>query len=175
MKCKTMSCKIKTNKAMYLGDPCYVLADDLYQQWGEQRNWKDGVIKAGDSEWCAGGTAFGDGCYYDNDSDTEYGVDAGVLGLVPLEIIDDEDCAIRLGRVIEEAGEYEFEDEDGYFTITTPSGKVITIDTDADYDEDFECCHDCCNCPHYDNCGDADSYDEEDCEDEDEEYDEEDD
>jgi len=58
----------------YLGDICYVL-DDL-------------VNNKTDNEWfMVDGTAYGDGCYYSNDN-REFGVDAGVIGIVPLSMCD---------------------------------------------------------------------------------------
>ena len=79
--------KIKSNK-FYIGDICYVLNDDLYQNiWGGKYDFRDGVIDFGINQVLVHGTAYGDGCYSDNKGNT-YGVDAGVIGVVPEELID---------------------------------------------------------------------------------------
>lgn len=79
--------KIKSNR-FYIGDICYVLNDDLYQDiWGGKYNFKDGIIDFGINQVLVHGTAYGDGCYEDNKGNT-YGVDAGVIGIVPEELID---------------------------------------------------------------------------------------
>lgn len=79
--------KIKSNR-FYIGDICYVLNDDLYQDiWGNKYNFKDGIIDFGINQVLVHGTAYGDGCYEDNKGNTYY-VDAGVIGIVPEELID---------------------------------------------------------------------------------------
>lgn len=140
-----MDCKIKTSKGMYIGDPCYVLKDEDYDQWCDQLEYEDGVINIGDLQWCAAGTANGDGEYCDNDSDALYGVDSGSIGLVPLELVEDMERAKTLGRVIEVPGEYYFDrDEQGTFLIRTPDNKWVNIATgydeleDEDWDEEGE-------------------------------------
>lgn len=79
--------KIKSNK-FYVGDICYVLNEDLYQNiWGGKYDFKDGVIDFGANQVLVHGTRYGDGCYEDNQGNT-YSVDAGVIGVVPEELID---------------------------------------------------------------------------------------
>lgn len=79
--------KIKSNK-FYIGDICYVLNDNNYAGiWGYKYDFKDGIIDCGINQVLVHGTAYGDGCYEDNKGNT-YGVDAGVIGVVPEELID---------------------------------------------------------------------------------------
>ncbi len=130
--------KVKSNKGFYLGDVCYVLSEDVYDQvWGEENNYEDGIIEVPGTDCCFGvaSTAYGDGGYYDGESH-EYGVDAGVIGLVPLELVEKED-GLEFGRVFGEIGTAEFEADEGKFFVTLPSGKIVIIDTKGE-DEVYE-------------------------------------
>lgn len=77
-------------------DPCYAIPEGRWHEWLEIT----GLFKKGgdinlrilsgklDGKMCLGiGTAYGDGVYYDQYGH-EYGVDAGLIGLVPKEIAD---------------------------------------------------------------------------------------
>lgn len=130
--------KVMSNKGFYLGDVCYVLGEDVYYQvWGKENNYEDGIIEVEGTgfRFAVSSTAFGDGTYYDGEGH-EYGVDAGVIGLVPLELVEKED-GLELGRVFEEHGTAEFEADDGKFFVTLPSGRIVIIDTKGD-DEVYE-------------------------------------
>jgi hypothetical protein len=68
----------------YIGDPCYVLDDEIYDAI---------VIGSGEGFFTNGthtigffGTAYGDGCYRGTNGKT-YGVDAGIIGIVPAELM----------------------------------------------------------------------------------------
>lgn len=130
---------IKSSKGFYIGDICYALNDDLYHKvWGAA-DYKDGKYadpKTG-AEFAVAGTAYGDGEYQDNHGN-RYPVDAGVIGLVPLELVEEEGYA-DLGHVEETPGEATFEAHGGHFTITLPGDKVILINTeDEGTEEDDE-------------------------------------
>lgn len=130
MEDKTTIGNITSEKGFYIGDVCYVLADDLYYRfWGDTCNFEDGCITDPDTgfQFAVAGTAYGDGCYADNYGNI-YGVDAGVIGLVPLELVKDSDTDSD-GLVIREPGSAHFEASGGKFKITLPSGKVFLIDT----------------------------------------------
>ena len=135
-----MEAVVKSGKGFYVGDVCYVLGDQIYHgEWGRMHGYKDGVWedpKTGFS-FAVAGTAYGDGSYFDGEGH-EYGVDAGVIGVVPLELVEKDlsDC----GRVFLGGGEAEFEAEDGVFTVVLPDGKIVVIDTreeEEDEDEDW--------------------------------------
>lgn len=72
----------------YVGDPCYVVAD---KDWGKLLDkfnfFEDNSFEYHDEQCWAAGTAYGDGCFEDN-FDREYGVDAGLLGIVPVSACD---------------------------------------------------------------------------------------
>ena len=134
-----MEAIVKSGKGFYVGDVCYVLGDRIYhEEWGRMHGYKDGVWedpKSGFS-FAVAGTAYGDGSYFDGEGH-EYGVDAGVIGLVPLELVEKDlrDC----GCVFLGGGEAEFEAEDGVFTVVLPDGKIVVIDTREEEEEDEEC------------------------------------
>ena len=77
-------------KTVFIGDICYALDDEIYhEKWGKGLNWEDGEIRTHGNGNCGpvcavvGSTAYGDGCYKGSDG-IEYGVDAGVIGVVNL-------------------------------------------------------------------------------------------
>ena len=79
----------------FLGDPCYTAgkADEAWQQWVDVadtssdgfRNPICGATYNG-LPIVASSTAYGDGCYTGNNG-VEYGVDAGMIGVVPEEVV----------------------------------------------------------------------------------------
>lgn len=80
---------IESKTGFYIGDICYVLPHDIYNNiWGGN-NYEDGTYEANGNRFCMGSTEFGDGLYYDQFGHS-YGVDAGVIGCVPFELLDQE-------------------------------------------------------------------------------------
>lgn len=125
---------IKSNKGFYVGDICYALNDDIYSGiWGKW-GYCDGKYSTPDGfAFAVAGTAYGDGEYIDQKGRL-YGVDAGVIGIVPLELLDKH--YNFGGHIFEGAGEAIFEAEKGFFSITLPNGEAIAINTnDEDFDE----------------------------------------
>lgn len=74
-----------------VGDPCYSIPNEMWMAWLEQadytQNDRNHVLVASVNGHLAVGvsTAFGDGEYFDQNGNT-YPVDAGLLGLVPIEV-----------------------------------------------------------------------------------------
>lgn len=128
-----------TQKGFYIGDICYALDDDTYDTvWGGA-NYVDGKYDVNGYSFIVGSTAYGDGEYTDQHSNV-YGVDAGNIGIVPLELCtgDSEDNLKRLGNVLYTTGVATFECENGIFDIVTPN-ETIHIDTAGSaYDDDDE-------------------------------------
>lgn len=119
---------MKSNKGFYVGDICYVLSDDIYTNfWGKKHKYADGVFEIDGFSFAVDSTAYGDGVYFDN-ACHKYPVDAGVIGLVPLELIGKED-GLQFGTVFDVPGEAEFKCKDGVFDITLPDGYVVHINT----------------------------------------------
>ena len=69
----------------WLGDPCYVIKDEMWIDWLEScdyENQKHLIGKTPDGYFAIGfNTAHGDGVYQDQFGN-DYGVDAGLIGLV---------------------------------------------------------------------------------------------
>lgn len=122
---------IESDKGFYIGDPCYVLSENVYSNiWGDRYCFKDGKITDPTSgfSFAAEGTAYGDGSYFDEDNN-EYSVDSGTLALIPLELVE-KHKNLYLGRTIEEQGEASMDVTQGKFRFDMPSGLIIEIDTD---------------------------------------------
>ena len=80
--------KTKTSFAVpagryYLGDPCYVIRDEDWMPLLNSCDYFNQPIgEVGGFKILAFGTKHGDGCYQDQHGN-EFGVDAGLIGLVP--------------------------------------------------------------------------------------------
>ena len=154
-----VSTELHSKKGFYVGDICYVLDDPIYHGiWGDKHDFEDGLIETEFGNFAVASTAYGDGEYYDEYGHS-YGVDAGVLGIVPWEILekqekfrkeyshygsDDISILNGLGHFFEgtEADFYATGRsrnglEDGLFEITI-GGKSITIHTGEDEEEEDE-------------------------------------
>jgi hypothetical protein len=115
-----------------IGDPCYAVPDKDWIPLLETCNYFEspiGYVKDGMQKFpvLAFGTKWGDGCYRGTDGN-EYGVDAGLLGLVPVELLED-----LSGHEVVNFSKDTLCIDDG-------SGKLkfghITIDTDPADEED---------------------------------------
>lgn len=125
-----ITAEIRSEKGFYIGDICYVLGERLYHGvWGDKYGFNDGTFTDPETglQVAVAGTAYGDGTYTGSDG-TEYPVDAGNIGLVPLELVGDE-SGLEEGKVVHAPGTATFQAEDGVFEINLPDGQTITIDT----------------------------------------------
>jgi len=128
---------IKTDtKRVWIGDPCYVIQDEL---WGDvcdqvfKGNNEVGHIitvnyNGKDLSFIQCGTLYGDGCY-PSSSGFEYGVDAGCLAIVSEELVDrDSVLDNKLGKYFDiESGSISLQ-TDGNGTFVFRDGeKVIEI------------------------------------------------
>lgn len=124
----------------FVGDPCYTAGkdDQAWQKWCS-------VSDGGDGETLAATynglpviglhTAHGDGVYYDKEG-REYGVDAGLIGAVPEELIKKMDISDE-----DLKGSGHWVDVDGQFTMRHELGGMLSIgtvriDTDPEEPED---------------------------------------
>lgn len=151
-----MKVRLKNIKGLYIGDICYALEEDVYNNvWGKE-DYADGKFKTDNGlEFAVGSTAFGDGSYYGTGG-TMYAVDAGVIGVVDLRLATrySHEELEELGRIIPDADEVVFYTEDGYFEIKvykdneqTHDIEIFTSDEedededeyheDDDYDEEY--------------------------------------
>lgn len=138
---------------LFVGDICYALKDDIYRSvWGDKLGYEDGLIRINgkDGEICAvvGGTAYGDGSYKGTDG-TEFGVDAGVIGVTSSKYFDKE-VDSELGKIVEVPGgkaRVHFVDNYGDFDIEIRDieGNVlyhVEIFT-GENEEEEDCCPYC--------------------------------
>lgn len=130
----------------WIGDPCYVIGNDN-DDWGlildevgyfglyESEGWDNGLFEHKGKPCWAHGTAYGDGSYDLIDAKGKYlgtlGVDAGLLSVVPVHVIDSDNAT--------HAGVYvTFKDD---FTCSYVDGKfnfgALTVSTGWDNDDDF--------------------------------------
>ena len=127
----------------YIGDPCYVINKDWLDVL-EQNSYFDDDIqeqKVKGFDVAIGATKHGDGLYSDNFFN-EYGVDAGLIGIVPKELIpyvNDDDEAEKM--IANGAGYLYYFDkpfsvyiDDGYYEFGNI--KIDTEDWDEEFDED---------------------------------------
>lgn len=93
-----------------LGDPCYAVPGEDWMPWLAAAKHRAtvsdsnvvGLLAAVPSSgaWVVGfRTGYGDGVYYDTDGN-EYGVDAGMIGLVPQRIARDRTPSAGGGRLV---------------------------------------------------------------------------
>ena len=118
----------------YVGDPCYVLSDDIYYGiWDDKYNFEDGIIDCGNGlSFLVHGTAYGDGNYQGTNG-AEYGVDSGTLAVIPMDLVAKLD-GVQFGSV--EASKTAWLDyNNGTFDITLDNGSFSII-TSEDEEED---------------------------------------
>lgn len=71
----------------FIGDPCYVLEDDIYDKVTENFDFdKSYTIEINGHTIFMHGTAYGDGSYKDG-SNRSYSVDSGLISIMPMELI----------------------------------------------------------------------------------------
>lgn len=137
---KEVAAEVTSKKGFYVGDLCYVLADDLYYDvWGGKYGYRSCVFTDPDTglRVAVADTAFGDGCYIGSDG-TKFPVDAGNIGVVPLELVTKE-LGLEDGKVTKTPGSARFMAENGQFKIELPDGKfILTLHIDTSYESDYD-------------------------------------
>lgn len=121
----------------YVGDPCYTAGqdDNAWQKWCNAVPDNGELLAATYNGFPVIGlhTAHGDGTYNDSDG-YEYGVDAGMIGIVPVELIEKMGVQVDssdYGRIVEFTEETQLvRHSDGVLEI----GPIV-IDTDPSEDE----------------------------------------
>ena len=128
----------------YIGDPCYVIAEDRWSDFcdasyppGAGVNARGIAVTEFDGHpMYAHGTAYGDGSYLGSDG-VSYGVDAGMLSVVPIALVSDMSEAKRLGSIVTFNHDFKADRDDEYIfhfdDIDIPTG-----DTDEEDDESFD-------------------------------------
>lgn len=131
----------------FLGDPCYSVPSHLWMDLLSSAEFfytnPIGTVStpAGTFSVLAFGTAYGDGLYRGSDG-YSYPVDAGLIGLTPVELIDANTTAMKadgqlrtdLGKIIEFGRDIVCSGEGGVMTFGD-----ITINTKDENEEDDTC------------------------------------
>ena len=128
-----MKTKIPAGK-YYLGDPCYMVPDD---EWHDLlytcQTFQEpvGTLRDGTKIYALP-TAYGDGQYTGSDG-FSYGVDAGLIGLVPvgIKLDDDSKQCLDLVNIVEFLTDTVMYDDNGVLTF----GHIV-IDTAYTYGDD---------------------------------------
>ena len=139
---KNKSFKINVKNGFYIGDLCYALNKQIYDEvWGGN-NYEDGRYTDPETkaEFAMVGTAFGDG-EYDSSDGVAFPVDAGIIGVADLAICDGN---TSFGKVVPNySGAVLIRYENGTITVSWKPDKyysfieIYTCDGE-DYDEDEE-------------------------------------
>lgn len=124
----------------YIGDICYFLKEQTYDRIFGGTHYESGLYtrKSDGAVFMVDGTSYGDGLYKGSDN-YEYGVDAGVIGIVSRALgpVNDEDMYGGTFNTFKEPVEVKF--GGGVFRFNSPS-KYLIIDTAGDTynsDEDW--------------------------------------
>lgn len=127
----------------WVGDPCYAVdSQELWMEFlGASGFFQTSVVaRVGDKMIAAVGTAYGDGCYLGSDG-YEYGVDAGLLGVVPVADWAKDPGDLMTKVVFEEPFEVSTDGENVLIgTILIPTGDEDEDDEyawDGDDDDEF--------------------------------------
>ena len=125
--------EVKSSKGIYVGDPCYVVYDDVYDEvWGDKYGYDDGVIKSSKGTFVVHGTCYGDGCY---GFSYRFPVDSGSIAIVPGELIDEKKVAAyngginALGHFFDTANWAAMSYRDGTYKIDLNNKDSFLIDT----------------------------------------------
>ena len=120
----------------YIGDPCYAFNREDWEELLESTDYFQNAnpFELRGRSFVAFNTDFGDGDYKGSDG-FNYGVDAGLIGAIPIELVDKEKLAdivkFKLGRIVEF--------DSSFYVSTNGEGLLcfgdIEIDTAA-YDEE---------------------------------------
>ena len=122
----------------FIGDPCYVF-DKKWSGGAVDRGICDVILDGGEQvfegrEFYAHFTAYGDGVYPGSNG-FAYGVDAGLLGAIPVELIE-EQPGPEDGTIIDAPKGLDCDEVNGVFTFHAWGGERITINTSGESDEE---------------------------------------
>jgi hypothetical protein len=111
-----MQATLKAGK-YYVGDPCYIFDKSWDKIIQDTSCFTNDIQFIEGEQVLIGGTAYGDGSYVDNNG-FEYGVDAGVIGILPVSLFDLDrryDGEKMLGNIITFDNDFEATIENGIF------------------------------------------------------------
>jgi len=118
----------------FVGDPCYAVPDDRWMEWLEAADYTNGhrfLLAELDGYPVLGvGTAYGDGAYPGTDGNT-YPVDAGLIGLVPVQVATDAPFGM-VRHTFTSDFECSYQEDSGKITLGH-----IAVFTDLDDEPDY--------------------------------------
>lgn len=134
---------IESEDGFYIGDPCYVLNDKVYDvEWGINNKFRDGEIQTSMGTFIVHETMYGDGEYRVIGTRGGYvSVDSGTIAVIPMSMVEDKN-GLDNGVVVEAARLRVIVDEDCDFDIRWDRGEFVHINTSGngydvfDSDED---------------------------------------
>ena len=85
--CNSDYIEMETSKGFYIGDICYVLDEKTYGEWCRMGPDNTGLFEKDGESFAVGNVHDGDGTYRDTQGNL-YDVDAGVIGVIPFEMLD---------------------------------------------------------------------------------------
>lgn len=116
----------------WVGDPCYAVPNERWQKWLEAADYENAVrflLAELDGHPVLGiGTAYGDGLYTD-DQGRDYPVDAGLIGVVPVEVARPDVTGMHL---VDFEDDFECRYDDGTIVL----GLLVVVDTDPPMEEE---------------------------------------
>lgn len=123
----------------YVGDLCYV----MNPQWDEFCNITISGSSVDEGEFqlengvrfATLSTMYGDGRYYDQVGN-QYPVDAGLIGCIRVEDINDPEARLELGAVIEFQKDFEVSSDNGVLTFGHIQINTGDEEEDDEYDDD---------------------------------------
>lgn len=105
----------------WIGDPCYAIRDSDWEDFLDLTDYCDKPANYNGALVVCGSTAFGDGEYSDNKGNL-YGVDAGALCIMPIEVATGDSVEFGVVHIFPEP--FVVRIEDGFFRFGS-----VTIDT----------------------------------------------
>ena len=79
---------VTSENGFYIGDPCWVLSDEVYHDiWGDNYFFKDGIIETKNGNFIVQSTFYGDGNF--NSSIGNLRVESGTIAIIPTKLIDE--------------------------------------------------------------------------------------
>lgn len=112
----------------FVGDPSLVLPEKVYIGiFGNVHNYSNGKFNILGKNICIHSTHYGDGKYIDS-RNREYNIESGLIGLIPVELIDNMNLCNNNGHIYEFVKPVQFLYDSGIFIIKSDK-KYIKINT----------------------------------------------
>lgn len=112
-------------KGFYVGDPCFAMKKDIYDDvWGKLYKFQDGCFCHDGVLVAIHSTKYGGGEYKSSPNEFIFYVDSGSIGIIPLELCDEEKLKKvkeqKYGMIFENttSARLQYDEEQGLFKIT---------------------------------------------------------